>query len=173
LLMMPQAFAAMSLKMTMHRILARFGYRRVLTFNSLLLGIQILLFATIGAHTPVWLIVAQLFCYGFFASLQFTSLNTLVYSDVSDEETSSASTIASTIQQMSISFGIAWASIAAAIFIPDQFHSSGPQMIVGIHKAFMLLAGIVMLSATVFSRLRPTDGQAVSQHQTMEPHGEE
>ena len=34
-------------------------------------------------------------------------MNTLVYADVTDEQTSSASTIASTVQQMSISFGVA------------------------------------------------------------------
>ncbi len=58
LLMMPQALAAMSLKMTMPRILARFGYRGVLISNTVILGLLILLFATIGAGTPVWLIVA-------------------------------------------------------------------------------------------------------------------
>ena len=38
LLMVPQALAAMSLKMTMPRILARFGYRTVLVSNTALLG---------------------------------------------------------------------------------------------------------------------------------------
>jgi hypothetical protein len=56
LLMMPQAVAAMSLKMTMPGILRRFGYRRVLIFNTLILGLLIVLFATIGVGTPVWLI---------------------------------------------------------------------------------------------------------------------
>jgi len=54
LLMMPQAIAAMSLKLTMPRILARFGYRAVLISNTLIIGLQIMLFATIGMSTPVW-----------------------------------------------------------------------------------------------------------------------
>src|SRR6204780_4912471 len=45
LLMIPQAIAAMSLKPAMPRILARFGYRAVLVSNTLLMGVQILLFA--------------------------------------------------------------------------------------------------------------------------------
>ena len=61
LLIMPQAFAAMSLKATMPRILARFGYRAVLVSNTLLIGVQIMLFATFGIDTPVWLIVAEVF----------------------------------------------------------------------------------------------------------------
>ena len=59
LLMMPQAIAAMSLKLTMPRILARFGYRAVLVSNTLIIGLLILLFATIGKGTPVWLIVIE------------------------------------------------------------------------------------------------------------------
>jgi len=38
----------MSLKPAMPRILARFGYRVVLVSNTLLMGVQILLFAHIG-----------------------------------------------------------------------------------------------------------------------------
>jgi EmrB/QacA subfamily drug resistance transporter len=122
LLMTPQAIAAMSLKPAMPHILARFGYRGVLISNTVILGMLIVLFATIGVGTPVWLMVAQTFCFGFFSSLQYTSMNTLVYADVTEVETSSASSIASTMQQMSISFGVATASLAAAFFIPDRFH---------------------------------------------------
>jgi len=43
LLMMPQALAAMSLKMTMPAILARFGYRGVPDFNTVMLGLLMLL----------------------------------------------------------------------------------------------------------------------------------
>src|ERR1035438_8546401 len=114
LLMMPQAIAAMSLKMTMPRILARFGYRAVLISNTVILGLLIALFSTIGRATPVWIIVAQAFCFGFFSSLQYTSMNTLVYADVTEAQASGASSIASTTQQMSISFGVASAGLGIA-----------------------------------------------------------
>ena len=114
LLMIPQAIAAMSLKLTMPAILRRLGYRRVLISNTVILGLLIGLFATIGASTPVWLIVTQAFTFGFFTSLQYTSMNTLVYADVTEEQASSASTIASTMQQMAISFGVATASLATS-----------------------------------------------------------
>jgi len=163
LLMMPQAIAAMSLKLTMPLILRRIGFRGVLVSNTVILGVQILFFATIGAGTPVWLIVAQAFFYGFFQSLQFTTMNTLVYADVTEEETSAASSIASTMQQMSMSFGVASASLATAFFIPDRFHSDAPQMIHGIHTAFLYLGGLTILSTIVFRELKSGDGDAVSQ----------
>jgi len=126
------------------------------------LGLLIVLFATIGPGTPVWLIVAQAFCFGFFASLQYTSMNTLVYADVTEEQTSSASTIASTLQQMSISFGVASASLVTAFFIPDRFRSDPTEMIRGIHQAFLVLGGLTILSAMVFRELKSDDGDSVA-----------
>jgi EmrB/QacA subfamily drug resistance transporter len=162
LLMMPQAIASMSLKMTMPRILARFGYRPVLISNTIIIGLLIVLFSTIGIQTPVWLIVVILFCYGFFSSLQYTSMNTLVYSDISEEEASAASSIASTMQQMSISFAVATASLVTAAFLPNQSHSNA-EFIRGTHKAFFVLGTMTVLSTVVFGELKPGDGEAVSQ----------
>jgi EmrB/QacA subfamily drug resistance transporter len=163
LLMMPQAIAAMSLKPAMPRILARFGYRAVLVSNTLLIGFQILLFANIGKRTPVWLIVAEVFFYGFCTSLQYTSMNTLVYADVTEEQASSASSIASTVQQMAISFGVASASLVTAFFIPDRHTSNGAEFIHGVHRAFFVLGGMTILSTIVFHGLKRGDGDSVSQ----------
>jgi EmrB/QacA subfamily drug resistance transporter len=164
LMMMPQAMAAMSLKLTMPGILRRFGHRAVLISNTVMLGLLIMLFGTISATSPVWLIVIEVFCFGFFTSLQYTSMNTLVYASVSDEETSKASTISSTAQQMSISFGVAAASLATALFVPDRFHTTPTEMIHGIHKAFLCLGSLTILSSLVFRELKSNDGSAVSRH---------
>jgi EmrB/QacA subfamily drug resistance transporter len=171
LLLMPQAIASMLMKVTMPKILARMGYRGVLVSNTVIIGLLILSFATIGARTPIWLIVLQTFCYGFFTSLQYTSMNTLVYADVASDQTSSASTIASTMQQMSISFGVASASLVAAFFIPDRFHSTSLEMIDGVHRAFLVLGMLTILSTTIFRELKSGDGDDVSQHQEVAHHG--
>src|SRR5271156_1302886 len=169
LMMMPQAIAAMSLKLTMPRIIARFGYRGVLISNTLLIGIMIFLFSTIGIGTPVWLIVAEVFCYGFFTSLQYTSMNTLVYADVTEEQSSSASSIASTTQQMAVSFGVASASLVTAFFIPDRHTSDAGQFIHGVHRAFLVLGGMTILSTIVFRGLKKGDGDAVSSGRSITP----
>jgi EmrB/QacA subfamily drug resistance transporter len=171
LLMLPQAVAAMSFKVAMPGILRRFGYRRILISNTMILGLLIVLFMSIGVGTPVWLIVAQAFVFGFFTSLQYTSMNTLVYADVTEEQASSASTIASTMQQMAISFGIATASLATAFFIPNRFHTSAPEMIHGIHEAFLVLGVLTILSSIVFRELKIEDGNTVSQHNVLQHVG--
>ena len=164
LMIMSQAFAAMSLKMTMPRILARLGYRAVLVFNTLMLGVLMLLYATIGPATPVWLIVLQLFAFGLFSSLQYTSMNTLVYADVSGAAASDASTIASTGQQLSLSFAVAVASLVTALFVPDRYHTAPGELLHGIHEALVVLGLATLLSTLAFSGLRPDDGSAVSRH---------
>ncbi len=167
LLLMPQAIASMILKPAMPRILARLGYRAVLVSNTLLMGLQILLFATIGKGTPVGLIVLEVFIFGFFTSLQYTSMTTLIYADINEEQESSASSIANTMQQMAISFDMASASLATALFIPDRHTSSAPQFIHGIHRAFLVLGGNTILSTIVFRELKREDGQAVSQRKEL------
>jgi hypothetical protein len=79
-----------------------------------------------------------------------------------------ASTIASTMQQMSISFGVASASLATAFFVPDRFHSSPAEIIHGIHNAFLVLGGLTVLSTVIFAGLKKEDGDSVSQHKPLE-----
>jgi len=170
LLVMPQAIAAMSMKTIMPRLLSRVGYRGVLISNTVILGILLMVFATIGIRTPVWVIVLQAFLYGAFTSLQYTSMNTLVYADITEKDTSSASSIASTMQQMSISFGVAAAGLTTAFFIPRN-HSNPTEMIQGIHKALIALGILTVVSAIVFRSLKSEDGDDVSQHKVLHPGG--
>jgi EmrB/QacA subfamily drug resistance transporter len=170
LLIMPQAIAAMCMKMIMPRLLKRVGYRGVLVSNTLILGVLLMVFATIGLRTPDWLILLQAFLYGAFTSLQYTSMNTLVYADITEEDTSNASSIASTMQQMSISFGVAAAGLATALFVPGA-NSSPTEMIRGIHKALIGLGILTIGSTIVFKSLKAGDGDDVSQHTVLHPGG--
>jgi MFS family permease len=169
LLISPQPLAAMSLRLLMPRILRRLGYRRVLLLNTVALGVLIGLFAVVGPGTPVWVIVLQAFAFGFFSSFQYTSMNTLGYADVPDDQASLASTIASTAQQLSLSFGVAAASLAAAVFVRRDAQTQPPAIIRGIHMAFFALGAFTLLSSLIFRRLRSDDGANISQHKVAVP----
>jgi hypothetical protein len=97
-------------------------------------------------------------------------MNTLVYADIAEEDASSASSIASTAQQMSISFGVAAAGLATAFFVPSS-HSDPAAMIHGIHKALIALGMLTILSTTVFRSLKSGDGDDVSLHKVLHPEG--
>ena len=162
LLIVAQPLAAISLKVVVPRILARWGYRRVLLWNTILMGGFIMLFSTIGPGTPVWQILVQGFLFGFCSSLQYSSMNTLVYADIEPRDTSMASTMSSTLQQMSLSFGVATASLVAALFIPERYLGDPTELVHGIHLAFIALGGLTILSAVVFRELKSGDGAAIS-----------
>jgi EmrB/QacA subfamily drug resistance transporter len=160
LLIVPQAAAAMSTKIFIRQLLARFGYRNVLVGNTLLMGVFLMLFAVIGIGTPVWQIVLQAFCYGALTSTQYTSMNTLAYADVAPAKASAASSIASTSQQLSISFGVAIAGLSTMFFVPPAARESPAAMIHGLHHAFLALGIFTLVSAVAFSRLKRDDGAA-------------
>jgi predicted MFS family arabinose efflux permease len=142
LLIVPQAVAAVALKFAAPGILARFGYRAVLISDTLIIGIMLLLFATIGLHTAAWAIVLMTFLYRAFTSLEFTSMNTLVYADIAEGETSIASSIFSTLQQISISFGITCAGLAAELFILARLQLDRGEVIHGIHETFIAVGAL-------------------------------
>ena len=162
LLIMPQALAAMSTKIFITQILQRVGYRGILVSNTILLGVLLMVFATISRETPMWLILLQAFAYGVLTSLQYTSMNTLVYADIKPSQASSASSIAGTAQQMAISFGVAVAGLTTAFFIPMSVHTNPDEMIRGLHEAFLVLGVFTILSTAVFYRLKSGDGRDVS-----------
>jgi MFS family permease len=167
LLIMPQALGAMGIKAVLSRVLNLLGYRGVLISNTIIVGVLMMGFAAIGLHTPVWVIVLLAFVYGAFSSLQYTSMNTLAFADTTEAETSSASSIASTTQQMSISFGVAIAGLTTAFFLPATRHSEPLEAIRGLHRAFLLLGALTILSTFVFSSLRSGDGDGVSRHKAI------
>ena len=97
-------------------------------------------------------------------------MNTLVYADITEEDTSGASSIASTMQQMSISFGVAAAGLTTALFVPST-QSNPNEMIQGIHKALLALGILTIVSTLVFRSLKSGDGDDVSQHKVLHPGG--
>ena len=172
LLVLPQAIASMGMKTMMPSILARLGYRTVLVGNTILVGLMIMSFATVGVDTPLWRIVAQAFVLGFFTSMQYTSMNTLVYADVEGRDTSAASTIAATGQQLAISFGVAGAALIAALFLPVDRHGNPAAIVHGVQQAFLVLGLMTIASSAVFLELQGEDGAGLSQHHSAHDHGE-
>ena len=162
LLMMPAAAAAMFMKVISARVLARFGYRRILIVNTVMIGVVVSLFSLVSPATPVALIVLLGLSMGFFNSLQFTSMNSMAYADIDTPDSSMASTIASSLQQMSMSFGLACGSLIAGWYLGDLPQTDRAAVTTALHHAFLTLAGLTILSSLSFWSLRPRDGESVS-----------
>jgi MFS family permease len=162
LLTMPHAIAAMGMKVIGRKVLRRFGHRCVLIANTVMLGMATCGFTLVNRATPIWCILLLSFVVGFIASLQFTSMNTLVYADVDDRDAAQAGSISSTAQQMSLSFGIAFAALLASWYLGLPGHSTAAETIPALHKAFLTMGIVTIASSLTFRHLEPGDGNNVS-----------
>lgn len=162
LLAMPTALAAMTMKVISAHVLRRFGYRQVLVVNTVMIGVTIGLFSRVTIGTPIPLIILFGLTQGFFNSLQFSSMNSMAYADIEDKDSSMASTIASSLQQMSMSFGLAIGTLIAGWYLHGHMQSDHMAVVEALHKAFLTLGALTMLSSLTFWSLRPNDGESVS-----------
>jgi EmrB/QacA subfamily drug resistance transporter len=166
LLMMPAALAAMAMKTLAAPMLKRFGYRQVLIVNTLLVACAIASYSLVGPGTPLVVIVAMGLALGLFNSLQFSSMNSMAYADIDAQDTAMASTMASTLQQMSMSFGLAFGSLVTAYFLGGLPQSDRVAVTASLHHAFLALAALTVVSSAAFWTLRPEDGESVSKGST-------
>ncbi|MEN9403207.1 MAG: hypothetical protein RL091_1910 [Verrucomicrobiota bacterium] len=167
LLTMPTAGAAMLMKISSRPLLARFGHRNILIANTLLIGVVVTLFSQIGPGSPIWMILCLGLSQGFFMSLQFTSMNSLAYADVEDRNASKASSIASTGQQLALSFGVAFASLVAGWFLRGLDQHNPAEVVPALHRAFITMGLLTMISSLTFWGLHPDDGNNVSNRQKL------
>ncbi len=97
------------------RILHRYGFRKVLTWNGLLCTLS--LYACCLLAPGVWLPVMYLllFAAGMVRSMNFTTVTTLAFADVSSEERAGASALATMLQQMSMTMAVAFAALCLSM----------------------------------------------------------
>jgi EmrB/QacA subfamily drug resistance transporter len=162
LMMMPAAAAAMFMKLISTRLLRAHGYRRVLVVNTVLIGVTMALYTLVLPATPLAVIVAIGLAQGLFNSLQFSSMNSMAYADIDERDAAMASTIASTIQQLSFSFGLACGSLVTGWFLAGLPQTDSVEVTRALHHAFATLAVLTLLSSMSFWSLKPGDGDSVS-----------
>jgi len=162
LLMIPAAVAAMGMKVFATHVLRRYGFRQVLIVNTVLTGITIALFALVTPATPIVLIVGLGLAQGFFNSLQFSSINSMAFADIEAHDSSMASSIASTMQQMSLGFGLALGSLIVGWFLGHLSQSDQHAVASALHHAFLTLGLLTIGSSLTFWSLRRSDGDNVS-----------
>jgi len=151
LMMVPQALGAIAVKWVVNRLLLRLGYRRLLLGNTVAVSLMLASFTLVGPQTPLPVIALQVFAYGAFMSLQYSSMNTLAYVDLDVSHASMASSMASTAQYLSMSFGIALASLLMEAFLAGH---EPAQYVHAFRCSILILAAMTLAASWIFSRLR-------------------
>jgi len=161
------AAGAMVMKLTAARLIKRFGFRTILVSNACISAAFLASYGLIGADTPHALIFLGLLIGGFFRSLEFTALNAIGYSDVSQARMSRATSFASVSQQMGQAVGVAVAA-ASAQSLQWLFNDAtlAPR---DMQVSFFIVACITLASVLIFARLAPDAGAEVSGHAVAAP----
>ena len=162
LLMMPSAAAAMFMKFLSSKILRRYGFRQVLIVNTLMVGMTICTYSLVSPATPLALIVLLGLAQGFFNSLQFSSINSMAYADIEPAQSSMATSIASTLQQLSLSFGLACSSLIAGWYLGNAPQTQQVAVTTALHYTFVTVGILTIASSLSFWTLRQGDGDSVS-----------
>jgi len=160
LMLIPSAAANLFTKPLITRIVKKFGYKKTLVSNTLILSLIITLFAFPGQHTSIYFLIPLLLIYGMASSIQFSSMNTISVADLDRNSSSEGNSMIAVTQQLSVSFGISIAS-----FLLNIFHDIPCEVaITPFRYTFVILGIITALSSLVFIRLHKTDGDNLSGH---------
>ncbi|MBI1261730.1 MAG: DHA2 family efflux MFS transporter permease subunit [Rhizobiales bacterium] len=156
------AAGAILMKFTAGPILRRFGFRPILIANTVICAGFMASYGLFGPQTPHLVIIATLLVGGFFRSLQFTSLNTLAYSDIDQHIMSRATTLSSVGQQLSLSFGVGLGALA----LHTTLELSGKTSLGAddFAPAYFFIAAVSLLSLLFFLPLKTDAGNSVSGH---------
>jgi EmrB/QacA subfamily drug resistance transporter len=127
-------------------IIRLLGFKKILLLNTTLLGFSICLMSTISINTSITHIVFQMIVFGFLMSLQFSSMNPLIFSEVGPSLSSAATSVQSTTMQLSQSIGVALCAIILK------------QLSGNFADTFMATGLLTILSGAVFLCLKKNDG---------------
>ncbi|KTD11577.1 multidrug efflux protein [Legionella gratiana] len=157
LLLTPVALGVFLVKPLSVPILRWLGYKNLLIINTCLVSLSLLSFFSINSSSSIYDIGILTFTYGFLVSLQYTGMNSLAYANIKENDMSAATSIISTIQQLSQSFGVAISAILVSFF--TYKYSVHPNFSVKIfHDTFVALGALTFLSGIIFTFLKREDG---------------
>jgi hypothetical protein len=156
------AFGAILMKPATQPLLRGMGFRTVLTINGGLAAAFIAICAIFEPSWPDLLLDGILLLGGTFRSLQFTAFNAIAYGDIPRNRMSAATTLYSTIQQLTLTLGVVIA--AAVLEFSARLHGHATAQHGDYAIAFVLVALIGALTVPFCLTLKPDAGAALSGH---------
>lgn len=165
LMLLATAIGNIGMKLFTTRIFRRFGFRPVAVVNCAMAGLLIFACGQLEPSTPLALTLLVLFGYGLARSLQFSTLGTLAYADVTEAQKGPASTLWSVAQQMTIGMGIAFGAlclrVSALLQRPGHGGGAAHYALGDFRWAFAMAALLTLVSIVGYVRLPSEAGHAI------------
>ena len=117
LMLLPMALAAIVIKPLATGVIGRWGWRRTLVGNTVLLGTLIASFSIMAyGGLPLPLALAMLALLGAANSLQFTAMNTSALKDLEPHLAASGNSLFSMLQMLGMSLGVSCGALLLHLF---------------------------------------------------------
>ena len=152
LMMIPVAAAGMVAKQMAVRLVERFGYRRVLMVNTVLVGLAMASFALMTPGQALGWRLLQLALFGAVNSLQFTVMNTVTLRDLDREFASPGNSLLSMVMMLAAGFGAAAAGSLLNAFGSHMTDNATAAL----HATFISVGAITLTSTLIFWQLPDT-----------------
>ena len=156
------AAGALTVKPIAKPLLRRFGFRSVLAVNAAISAGLVALTAAFRPDWPILLIYLVLLVGGVFRSLQFTAYNTIAYADIPPPRMSQATSLYSTLQQLSLTMGVTLG--AAALAVLGAIAGKPHPRLQDFSAAFLIVAAVMLPAAWLALRLPRSAGEEMSGH---------
>lgn len=150
MMMIPVALAGMASKRAAVALVDRWGYRRVLMVNTVLVGVMMAGFALIGAGQPLWLRIVQFTAFGAVNSLQFTVMNTVTLRDLDGEHASAGNSLLSMVMMLATGFGVA---VAGSLLAAFNEHLTLHGAMAAMRATFVCMGAVTLASTLIFWQL--------------------
>ena len=143
------------------QVLRRFGFRKVLVWNTLIASFFMILCGLFSSDSSRAFMMTIIFLGGVFRSLQFTALNTIAFAEIEGPLMSQATSFSQMAQRLSLSFGV-----AISAFVLFWVGGEGAHMPVQAFATAFVVVGVLSgLSLFSFVKLTADAGDEIAGRQ--------
>ena len=143
------------------QVLRRFGFRKVLVWNTLIASFFMILCGLFSPDSSRAFMMTIIFLGGVFRSLQFTALNTIAFAEIEGPLMSQATSFSQMAQRLSLSFGV-----AISAFVLFWVGGEGAHMPVQAFATAFVVVGVLSgLSLFSFVKLTADAGDEIAGRQ--------
>lgn len=159
LTMIPMTLGAMAVKSIVTPLVRYLGFRKLLSINTVLVGMMIAGFYFIDRETPYPLLILFFALFGMINSLQFSAMNTITLLDLTDEQASSGNSLLSVVMQLSMSMGVAVAAAILGELSGIRSLSVSGDITSAFKNTYLCLGLMAVFSSFIFYHVTPEAGK--------------
>ncbi len=152
------AIGSLSSRTTLPWMLRRFGFRSVLIAGTVGSSLCYAGYGLFTAGTPHAAMFGVMLVGGLFNACSMVALNTLGYSDIPREQTSHATTAATMVNQLSVTFGVVMGSTLLGLASRLRGGPGAGLMAIDFAWVFFAIGAFTVLCVIGFRKLKPEDG---------------